>query len=168
MLSCLKARSYRMLNVIASIVYIGAASLVAGCLNDALMKANQQQLAEQQAELDQLKQEVAALQTPPPAHNYPSPPPGSCDLNIMREATRNGGQRFAAGDFSGALGYYQDALTACPKSAQANLNLARAYEAIGDRAQALSHYRAAANAGGSDADANAVSDARAALTRLGG
>ena len=95
-------------------------------------------------------------------------PPGSCDANIMREATRKGGERFAASDFSGALGYYQDALTACPHSAQANLNLARAYEAIGDRAQAISHYRTAANASGSNTDAEAVRQARAALTRLGG
>lgn len=85
----------------------------------------------------------------------------------MRQATRNGGQRFAAGDYSSALGYYQDALTACPRSAQANLNLARAYEAVGDRAQALSHYQAAANASGSEADAKSVNEARAALSRLG-
>jgi tetratricopeptide (TPR) repeat protein len=149
------------------LVYIAAASLLAGCLNDALMRENQQQLEKQNAELDQLKQQVAALQTQPPAYSNPPPSPGSCDLNIMRKATRNGGQRFVAGDFSGALGYYQDALTACPKSAQANLNLARSYEAVGDRAQALSYYRAAANSG-NDADAKAVSDARAALTRLGG
>lgn len=154
--------------MIAPVVYIAAASLPAGCLNQGLIKANQQQLEQQKAELDHLKQEVAALQSRPPAYNYPPPPPGSCDSKIMREATRNGGQRFAAGDFSGALGYYQDALTACPKSAQANLNLARAYEAIGDHAQALSHYRAAANGGSANADAKAVNDARAALARLGG
>jgi len=168
MLSNLKARTKRMVNLIVLIVYIGAATMLAGCLNDTLLKANQQQLEKQKAELDQLKQQVAALQNQPPASNHPLPPPGSCDLNIMREATSKGGQRLAAGDFSGALGYYQDAMTACPKSAQANLNLARAYEVVGDRAQALSHYRAAANATGTDADAKAVSEARAALTRLGG
>jgi Tfp pilus assembly protein PilF len=86
----------------------------------------------------------------------------------MREATLKGGKRFAASDFGEALSYYQDALTACPKSAQANLNVARAYEAVGDRAQAVSHYRIAANVSGSDADAEAVREARAALTRLGG
>jgi Tfp pilus assembly protein PilF len=86
----------------------------------------------------------------------------------MREATRKGGERFAASDFSGALGYYQDALTACPKSAQAMVNLARAYEAVGDRAEAVAHYKTAANASGSGTDAAAVRDARAALTRLGG
>jgi tetratricopeptide (TPR) repeat protein len=157
-----------MLKVIPALVYIIAASLLAGCFNDALLQANQRQLERQQTELNQLKQQVAALQTQRPANNYPSTSPGSCDPNIMREATRKGGERFAASDFSGALSYYQDALTACPNSAQANVNLARAYEAMGDRAEAVAHYRSAANASGADADAEAVRDARAALTRLGG
>jgi tetratricopeptide (TPR) repeat protein len=157
-----------MLKVIPPLVYLVAVSLLAGCFNDAAIKANQQQLEQQQTELDQLKQQVAALQTPHPSYNYPSSAPASCDSNIMREATRKGGERFAAGDFGGALSYYQDALTACPNNAQANLNLARAYEAVGDRAQAVSHYRSAANASGLDADAEAVHEARAALTRLGG
>lgn len=157
-----------MLKVIPALVYIVAASLLAGCFNDALQQANQQQLERQQSELNQLKQEVATLQTQRPPNNYPSVPPGSCDTNIMREATRKGGERFAASDFSAALSYYQDAVTACPNSAQANVNLARAYEALGDRAQALAHYRSAANASGSGAEAEAVRDARAALNRLGG
>ena len=157
-----------MLKVILASVYIVAASLLAGCFNDALMKANQQQLERQQSELNQLKAEVATLQTQRPAYNYPSLPSGSCDMSIMREATRKGGERFATSDFSGALNYYQDALTACPNSAQANVNLARTYEAVGDRAQAVAHYRAAANASGANADAQAARDARAALSRLGG
>jgi tetratricopeptide (TPR) repeat protein len=156
-----------MVRVITCRVYITVALLLAGCLNDALLKQNRQQLDNQQVQLDQLKQEVAAIKSQHPGYNYPSLPPGSCDSNIMRAATRKGGERFAADDFGAALGYYQDALTACPKSAQANLNLARAYEAVGDRAQALTHYRIAANASGSDADPEAVREARAALARLG-
>jgi tetratricopeptide (TPR) repeat protein len=157
-----------MLNVILAVVYILATSLVGSCSSDALIKANQQQLERQQGELNQLKQEVATLQIQHPVNNYPAPQPGSCDTKIMREATRKGGERFAASDFSGALSYYQDALTACPNSAQANVNLARTYEAIGDRAEAVAHYRTAANASGSDVDTDAVRDARAALSRLGG
>ena len=158
-----------MLNAIRGFVYIVAtSSLLAGCFNDALLQANKQQLERQQTQLNQLKQQVAELQAQSSAHNYPTSQAGSCDSNIMREATRKGGERFAANDFTGALGYYQDALTACPNSAQANLNLARAYEAIGDRSQAVVHYRTAANASGTDVDAGAVRDARAALTRLGG
>ncbi len=157
-----------MIKIVPALVYIAVALLPAGCSNDALLKANQQQLERQQAELNQLKQEVATLQIQHPVYNYPSVPPGSCDMNIMREATRKGGERFAASDFSGALGYYQDALTACPGSARANLNLARAYEAIGDRAEAVTHYRIAAKANGSQADIEAARDARTALSRLGG
>lgn len=157
-----------MIKVIPALVYIVGALFLAGCFNNALLKANQQQLDRQQAELNQLKQEVATLQTQRPAYNYPSMPPGACNEKIMREATRKGGERFAASDFSGALGYYQDALTACPNSARANVNLARTYEAIGDRAEAVTHYRIAAKENGSKVDDEAARDARAALSRLGG
>jgi len=157
-----------MLKVIRLPVYILAVWLLAGCFNDALVRANQQQLERQQAELDQLKQQVASIQTQQPTRNYLSAAPGSCDRNIMREATRKGGERFAANDFAGALSYYQDALTACPSSAQANLNLARTYEAIGDRTQAVAHYRTAASSSGAGADGDAVLNARSALNRLGG
>src|SRR3954452_15277763 len=126
-------------------------SLASGCMHDNLIKANQQRLDSQQAELEQLRQEVAALQG---QHSYTSSalPSGSCDEGIMREATRKGGERFAAGDFSSALNYYDDAVSACPASAQANLNVARAYEALGDRTNALAHYRTAASGKGSQAD----------------
>src|SRR5947208_1798604 len=103
----------QMLKFIPLLVYIVPALVLLGCSNDALIKENQQQLERQQAELDQLKNQLSRLEAQRPAYNYPSPPPGSCESNIMREATRNGGERFAAGDFDAALNYYQDALTAC-------------------------------------------------------
>jgi tetratricopeptide (TPR) repeat protein len=157
-----------MLKVVLLVVYIASALLLTGCFNDRLVKANQEQLDRQQAELDQLKKAVSLLGTQHPADPYQSPSQGACDPNILREATRKGGERFAAGDFDAALAYYRDALTACPKNAQANLNLARTYEAVGDRAQAVAHYRMAANGSGSEADPEAVHEARAALSRLGG
>jgi Tfp pilus assembly protein PilF len=89
-------------------------------------------------------------------------------MTIAQEATRKGGERLAAGDFNRALGYYQDAVTACPKNAQSELNLARTYEALGDKAQALSHYRLAAAASGAESDGQAARDAREAVSRLGG
>ena len=155
-----------MLRLIQPFVYIGSVLLLAGCFNDSLVRANQQQLQRQQAQLDQLKQQVARLETQHSTDNF-SQAPGSCDSNIMREATRKGGERFAVADFGGALSYYQDALTACPQNAQANLNLARTYEALGDRAQAVAHYRMAATAG-SETNSETARDARAALARLGG
>jgi tetratricopeptide (TPR) repeat protein len=157
-----------MLKVVLLLVYIVSVLLLTGCFDDRLVKANQEQLERQQAELDQLKKAVSLLGTRPPAYPYQSPSPGACDPKILREATRKGGERFAAGDFDAALGYYRDALTTCPKNAQANLNLARTYEAVGDRAQAVAHYRIAANGDGSEANAEAVHEARAALSRLGG
>jgi len=149
------------------------AAALAGCLGGAIA-ANQRQLDQQQKELDELKQQVVALQgaqqAPP---SYVATPAshdaavGGCDRAVMREATRKGGERFAASDFTHALGYYQDAVTACPGSGQAQLNVARAFEAIGDRAQAISHYKRASQA--TDAEgADAVRQAREAIARLGG
>jgi Tfp pilus assembly protein PilF len=124
-------------------------------------------LQAQQAQLDQLKQQVSALQNQHASASYSTAAPGGCDPAVMAAATRKGGARMAAGDASQALGYYQDAVTACPTSAQAQLNLANTYETIGDRAAAVQHYRLAAGANGSGADAAATQKARQALTRMG-
>lgn len=138
----------------------------AGCLQSAL-EANQRQLDQQKAELDKLSQEVAALKAAQqPTYPTTMPPPGACDAAVMAEATKRGGERFAASDFSRALGYYQDAATACPASAQAQLNLARAYEALGQRAQAIVHYKLASQATAA-AESDAAGQARQALARLG-
>ena len=142
------------------------AVVLTGC-GPSAADANQRQLQDQQAELDQLKQEVAALQNPHPNYNTTSPQPGSCDTSVMAEATHKGGERMAAGDTTAALGFYQDAVTACSTSATAQLNLANTYEAIGDRTEAIAHYRLAAGATGPDADAAAVRQARDSLNRLG-
>jgi tetratricopeptide (TPR) repeat protein len=152
--------------LVASIATVSMLVLC-GCGQDA-NAANQKQLQDQQAQLDQLKLEVAALQTQHTSYNTAPAPAGACDLSVMAVATHKGGEHMAAGDTVKALGFYQDAVTACPTNAAAQLNLANTYEAIGDRAEALQHYRIAAAANGSDADANAVGKAREALSRLGG
>jgi hypothetical protein len=142
--------------------------MTAGCMQDQI-DANNQQLAAEQSELDQLKQQVTVLQSQGGATTYATPPlgPNACDPAVMKEATRKGGERMGAGDPVAAEGYYQDAVTACPGSAQAQLNLAHAYELTGDRSSALEHYRLAAAASGSQADPAAVQKARDAITRLG-
>jgi tetratricopeptide (TPR) repeat protein len=142
------------------------AAMLAGCLQSAI-DANKQQLADQQSQLDQLKQEVSALQNQHASYSTAAPQPGACDEAVMAAATRKGGERMAAGDATKALGYYQDAVTACPTSAEAQLNLANAYESIGDRAEAQQHYRLAANATGPGSNAGAVQKARDALGRMG-
>ena len=91
-------------------------------------------------------------------------PAGSCDAEVMRKATQRGGEAFAKGNFTQALGYYQDAATACPGNAEAELNLARTHEALGDRDSAINDYTSAANAGGSDPAI--AKQARDALERL--
>jgi tetratricopeptide (TPR) repeat protein len=142
------------------------AVVLAGCLGSAI-DANKQQLQDQQRQLDQLKQEVSALQNQRASYSTAAPQPGACDRAVMTAATHKGGERMAAGDTSKALGYYQDAVTACPTSAEAQLNLANAYESIGDRAEAMHHYRLAASATGSGADTGAPQKAREALSRMG-
>jgi len=148
---------------VAAVSIALAASTFAGCLG-AQIEESQRQIQSQQAELEQLRQEVAALSA---QRNYPTtaPPPGTCDPEVSRAATRRGGERFAAADFAKALGYYQDAMTACPDSAQAELNLARTYEALGQRDDAIAHYRNAEKGGGESGDA-AARQARDALSRL--
>ena len=86
-------------------------------------------------------------------------------MEVMRKATQRGGESFAQSDFKRALGYYQDAETACPNSAEAELNLARAHEALGDRAAAISNYTRAENAAGGSNPAIAE-QARDALERM--
>ena len=143
-------------------------AMVAGCMQGQI-DANNQQLAAEQTELDQLKQQVTVLQNQGGATTYATPPvgPNACDPAVMKEATRKGGERMGAGDPVAAEGYYQDAVTACPGSAQAQLNLAHAYELTGDSSAALQHYRLAAAASGAQADPAAVQKARDAITRLG-
>ncbi len=132
--------------------------------------ANKQELSEQRVQLAELQREVAALKARNAANAYSTAPPkpGACDPAVMHEATRKGGERMAAGEVKAAVGYYQDAVTACPQSAEAQLNLANIYETMGDRASAVVHYRLAASAAGPQADAGSVDKARAALQRLGG
>lgn len=140
-----------------------AAGALAGCLQEELA-ANQRQLDQQKAQLERLEKEIADLRK---AQNYASspPPPGACDAEVARQATLRGGQRFAANDFGRALGYYQDAVTACPTSAETELNVARTYEALGRRAEAVEHYRRATQLVRPD-EAKAAEQARQALSRL--
>lgn len=153
------------LRIIRFALPLGAIAL-AGCLGGEI-EANKQQLAQQQVQLDQLKQQIQALQTQQASYDTAgTATAGSCDEALMREATYKGGQRFATGDFTHALSYYQDAITACPQSARAHLNLARTYEAVGDRAGAIAQYKLAAATTGSESDPATAEQTRAALARL--
>lgn len=143
--------------------FLLVAGSLGGCLG-AEIEANARQLQAQQAELNRLKEEIAAIRQTQAA--YPSAAPaGSCDTEVMRKATRRGGEAFAGGEFRRALGYYEDALTACPRNAEAELNVARAHEALGERQAAIGHYANAESAAGAS-DASTAKQARDALGRL--
>ncbi len=156
-----------------------ALAVSSGCEQEAIdanrrqVEANQAQIEETQKELAALRTQNAAVPAPSPAASSTSPATSptspaaasSCDKGVMKVATRRGGDAHASGDLKRALGYYKDALTACPGNARAELNLASAYEAMGNRTEAIAHYRAAAAS--KDSDAKALQDARLALSRLG-
>ncbi len=88
--------------------------------------------------------------------------PGGCDKGVESMASQRGGEKFSAGDFNAALGYYQDALAACPNDDRAEVNVARAYEALGNKVSAIKYYRKAADTGG-PTETDAEEEARASL-----
>ena len=148
------------LNLITSVALL---LVLAGC-DSAALKAQQQQVQENQQQIEQQQQEIEALKANGQSSYTPgvAPSSGGCDRATADAATKRGGDKFASGDYQHALSYYKDALTACPGDARAEINVARTYEALGDRQSAIEHYRAAASSGGAGSD-----EARNALTRLG-
>ncbi|HEY6418626.1 MAG TPA: tetratricopeptide repeat protein [Candidatus Binataceae bacterium] len=139
------------------VMMLASLVLLSGCLQSAIDE-NKQQIDQQQKQIDSLQQQLNALSVP----QYTPAPGSGCDKEVMATATRRGGDRFAAGDVGRALGYYQDALTACPGNPQAEVNLARTYEAMGNRAAATQHYQNAANSS-DPSQKSAEDEARAAL-----
>jgi tetratricopeptide (TPR) repeat protein len=144
---------------------VGLALTLVACQSAALL-ANQAQVEQQQKQIEQMQQQIEEMKAQNGSRTSP-PPSGSCDHEVMAQATRQGGDKFAAGDFSGALGYYQDALAACPGNARAELNLGRAYEALNDKGQAMAHYQNAASSG-DPGESAAETEAHNAIDRLGG
>ncbi len=137
-----------------------------GCANDAI-EANRRQVEANQALIEQTQQQLAMLQAqqnsgPPPSA---SGQPGACDKKVEATATKHAGDSYAAGDLTKARGYYQDALTACPSSSKAALNLGHVNETMNNRDAAIRYYRQAAASG--DSDAHSIQDAKTALSRLG-
>lgn len=126
-----------------------------------LVQQQQEQLEHQQQELEALKANQNQSYTPGVATSAP----GECDKGVESAASQRAGDRFAAGDFSKALEYYQDALSACPTDARAEVNVARTYEALGNKVSAIKHYRKAADVN-SPTVSDAQEQARAALERL--
>lgn len=140
--------------------------LTSGC-QGAAIEANQRQVQANQALIEQTQQQIAMLQANQGA--APLPPTsiqsGGCYKKVETTATKRAGDAYAAGKMTKALGYYQDALTACPGSSKAALNLARTNEAMNDRETAIRYYRQAAAS--TDADTPSIRDAKTALSRLG-
>ena len=145
-------------------LFVWVALALVACQSAAL-QANQAQVEQQQKQIEEMQEQIQEIKAQNGSHT--SAPSGSCDHDVMAQATRQGGDKFAAGDFPGALGYYQDALAACPGNARADLNLGREYEALNDKGQAMAHYQSAASS--TDAGESAAeTEAHNAIDRLGG
>jgi tetratricopeptide (TPR) repeat protein len=129
--------------------------------NNKLIQQQQEQLEHQQQELEGLKASQNQTYTPGVA----SSARGGCDKDVESAASQHGGDKFAAGDFSKALDYYQDALLACPNDARAEVNVARTYEAQGNKVAAIKFYRKAADSTGATVS-DAELEAQSALERL--
>lgn len=126
-----------------------------------LVQQQQDQLERQQQEIEAIKANQNQGYTPGVATSSR----GGCDQAVESAASQRGGARFSAGDFSAALGYYQDALAACPNDDRAEVNVARSYEALGNKVAAVKYYRKAADHTGPTVS-DASEEARAALERM--
>lgn len=150
--------------ILLALVLAFFATAGSGCGNDqiastqAMVKQQQEQIEQQQQQIDALKN--AQSYTPGVASG-----PGGCDRGVENAATERGGEQFSSGDFHKALLYYNDALSACPHDDQAEVNVARTYEALGNAPAAVKHYRIAADSN-SAVVSTASDQAKAALVRL--
>ncbi len=150
---------------------LGLAMILSAC-EQATLDANAKQVQQQQAQIEQNQMEIQRMMAQQQGYGASSGSVSAttgtgCDKSVMAAATKHGGDKMAAADFTHALGYYQDALTACPNNARAEVNIARAYEAAGNRTAALEHFRTAAHSSDSTESA-AEEEARNAIVRLGG
>ena len=141
----------------------GLCLMLASC-EQSTIDANNQMVQQNQAQIEENQRIIAQLKSQQSYSTVP-PPPGACDAAVMADASRRGGARVAAGDLKKALGYYQDALAACPGNAKALLNVANTENALGNRDQAIVYYQQAASST-DPATADAARQARATLKRL--
>jgi tetratricopeptide (TPR) repeat protein len=153
---------------IAAALALGVLALIAsGCGGDQI-EATNKLVQQQQAQLEQQQQELEALKTQQNQTYTPgvaTTSPGGCDKQVEQVASQRGGDKFATGDYAKALGYYRDALMACPTDDRASVNVARTYEALGNNAQAIKYYRQAADSSGPTVS-DASEEAKSALLRL--
>jgi tetratricopeptide (TPR) repeat protein len=139
-----------------------------GCMGDQIDATNKL-VQQQQEQLEHQQQELEALQANQNTGYSPgvatSSPRGGCDKEVETVASKRGGDKFAAGEFNKALGYYQDALMACPTDERAEVNVARSYEALGNKVAAINLYRKVADSNSPTVN-DAQDEAKEALLRL--
>lgn len=156
---------YRFERAACGTLLVAALALfVAGCANEQLTQLRHQ-VQMQGAELKRQGKEIEALrkaQSVPAATASAQTGQPACDRAVLKKALDQGDQQVAFKQPQIAAFYYRDALGACPGDAQAALKLARIYEQLGARTQAVAYYRLAAK----DKDSAPAREARQALARL--
>ena len=135
-----------------------------GCGGDQIA-ATQEMVKQQQEQIEQQQQQIDSLKNSQTYTPGVASSSGGCDRGVENAATERGGEQFSSGNFHKALDYYNDALTACPSSDQAQVNVARTYEALGNKPAAIKHYRIAAEST-SPTVSRASDEAKAAMVRL--
>ena len=153
--------------ILPAIALGGFALVASGCMGDQIDATNKL-VQQQQEQLEHQQQELEALQSNQNQGYTPgvaTSPRGGCDKDVELTATHRGGDKFAAGDFNKALGYYQDALLACPNDERAQVNVAHSYEALGNKVAAINLYRKVADSNSATVS-DAQEEAKAALLRL--
>jgi tetratricopeptide (TPR) repeat protein len=153
---------------IVAALALGSLMLAAsGCMNDQIAATNKL-VQQQQEQLEQQQQELEALKINQQNQQYTpgvATSPGGCDRQVEEVASQRGGDKFASGEYAKALGYYRDAMMACPNDDRATVNVARTYEALGNNVQAIKYYRQAADSSGPTVS-DASEEAKSALLRL--
>jgi tetratricopeptide (TPR) repeat protein len=152
---------------LAALAFGVLAFVGAGCMGDQIDATNKL-VQQQQEQLEHQQQELEALQANQNQSYTPGAAPaarGGCDKEVETIASKRGGDKFAAGEFNKALGYYQDALLACPNDERAEVNVARSYEALGNNVAAINLYRKVADSNGPTVS-DAQEEAKSALLRL--
>lgn len=153
----------------ATVAVVAAVAIinVTGCADNGMAEANATQLQQQQQQITDLQTQIDALKNQQTKFYSISSQiaPGGCDQGVTHDATQRGDEKLAGQDYEAALGYFEDAQSACPNSAETELNLGRVYDAMGERDQAAPHYRRAIELA-KDSDPTVASQARTALGRI--
>ncbi len=98
----------------------------------------------QQAQMVQMLRSVQQMEAAAPTDYRAQAGNSVCNQQASQEALRQGNESFARADYRSAIPYYENAMMACPRDGETALRLARAFEALKEKDQAIIYYERAA------------------------